>query len=158
LLVKLGQTADFLVRDYPGRAFTGKVSRSADAIDPVTRTQRFQVDIPNEDGMLTAGMYGQVRFHLVQEQPPLRVPTSALVYNAQGLQVAVVSDGKVHLQPVTTGRDFGAEIEITQGLQDGQQVVSNPGQRMVEGASVKVAAPAQKDVSPKPRASEAAAR
>jgi RND family efflux transporter MFP subunit len=157
-LVKLRQSADFLVRDYPGRAFTGKVSRSADAIDPVTRTERFQVEVPNGDDLLTAGMYGQMRFNLVQEQPPLLVPASALVYNAQGLRLAVVSDGKVHLQPVTTGRDLGTEVEIIQGLHDFQDVVSNPGQRMVEGAAVQVASSPQPADAPKPGVTEASAR
>jgi RND family efflux transporter MFP subunit len=169
-LVKVGQTAEFLVHEYPGVAFSGKVSRSADAIDPATRTQRFQVDVPNGDNLLSAGMYGQVLFHLVQEQPPLLVPASALIYNAQGLRVAVVTDGKVHLQPISTGRDLGAEIEIIQGLGDTEDVVSNPGQRMVEGAAVQVAESPQpkdtpKDVPkdapkalPKPTVSEASAR
>lgn len=159
LLVKLGQTADFLVRDYPGRAFSGTVSRTAGAIDPVTRTQRFQIDIPNGENQLTAGMYGQVRFHLMQEQPPLLIPVSALVYNAQGLSVAVVEDdGKVHLQSITTGRDLGTQIEVTQGLGDGEQVVSNPGQRMVEGSSVQIAATSQPNPAAKTNVTEATAR
>jgi RND family efflux transporter MFP subunit len=138
-LIQVGQTAQFIVRDYPNRTFAGKISRSADAVDPVTRTQRFQIDVPNGDGSLRAGMYGQVRFRLTQDHPTLLVPVSALVYNADGLQVAVIVDGKVNLRHVTTGRDFGDEIEITQGLSENADVVSNPGQRLVQGAEVRIA-------------------
>ncbi len=157
-LLKLGQTADFLVREYAGDIFQGKVSRSADAVDPVTRTQRFQVDVPNDRARLRTGMYGQVRFNLVQERPPLLIPASALIYNAQGLSLAVVSDGKVHLQPISTGRDFGAEIEIAQGLSEEAEVVSNPGQRMVEGAAVQIAASPPRSGPPKAGVTEALAR
>ena len=64
--VQVGQTADVLVRNYPGRRFEGQVTRSAGAVNPTTRTLRFEVDVANPDGQLFAGMYGQVQFHIAQ--------------------------------------------------------------------------------------------
>jgi RND family efflux transporter MFP subunit len=138
-LMKVGQNAELEVGNYPGRKFVGKITRSSGAIDPTTRTQRYEVDFPNKDGVLTAGMYAQVRFHLFQEQPPLIVPSSALVYDAQGMRIAIVKDGKAHFQNVAVGRDFGTEIEVQEGLQPGEMVVANPGERLSEGVEVDVA-------------------
>lgn len=136
--MKAGQDAELLVRNYPARPFKGTVVRSAGALDPTTRTLRFEVDFPNDDHALFPGMYGQVRFHVHQDHPTLIVPTSALLFQADGLKVAVVDDGKIRYHHVTVGRDFGAEAEVAAGLSGDEQVVTNPGGRLVEGAEVTV--------------------
>lgn len=136
--VRTGQKAELTVRNYPGRSFEGKVTRSAGAMDPATRTLRVEVHVPNPDGLLFAGMYGQVRFEVTQADPPLLVRTSALVFNTDGLSVGVVRDGKAHFQPVTTGRDLGTEIEILSGLTGGEQVITNPGELIREGTEVRM--------------------
>jgi RND family efflux transporter MFP subunit len=140
--VRSGQPADLLVRNYPGKPFTGTVARSTDVIDPATRTLRVEVDIPNEAGQLYAGMWGQVRFKLQQKTPPVVLPTSALVFSPDGMKVATVVDGdKVHFKRVTVGRDFGTEAEITEGVTATDRVVTNPGERLADGVEVKVIAP-----------------
>lgn len=137
--VKQGQSADLIVRNYPGRSFEGKVVRSAGAIDPNTRTLRFEVDVQNHEKLLFAGMYGQVRFRLDPSNPPLVIPVSALVYNADGLSVATIRDNKVHFKPVSVDRDLGNELEIAVGLSGDEWIVSNPGEHLVEGIEVQVA-------------------
>jgi RND family efflux transporter MFP subunit len=140
--IREGQDAFFESRDQHGRTFKGKVSRSAGAIDPATRTMRFQVNCPNPDALLWAGMYGQVRFPITQSNQPLVIPSSAM------LMVAVVDDAnRIRFHKVTVGRDFGTEMEVLDGLSGGEEVVSNPGQRLVDGVEVQVASP-QNDVKP----------
>lgn len=137
--IRNGQGANVVVRNYPGRQFVGKVVRSSQSLDVATRTLRIQVDIPNADHVLHAGMYGQVKLQLQDDKPPLTVPTSALVFAADGTKVAVVQDGKVQLKAVTVGRDYGTEVEVPLGLSGEEQVVANPDERIVEGAEVEVA-------------------
>lgn len=137
--IKPGMAADLTVRNYPGRVFAGKVARSSSEISPATRTVRFEVQVPNAEHLLYAGMYGQVVFHLRDESPLLTVPSSALLMEADGVKVAVVRDGKATFAPVTLGRDLGTRVEIALGLSDNDDVVVNPGQRLAEGVAVKIA-------------------
>ena len=138
-MVRPGQTAEYVVRNYPDRPFTGKVVRSTKSLNTSTRTLRVEVDFDNPDHLLLPGMYGEVRFRIEQSKPSLTVPTSALVFGTDGLKVAVVADGKVHFQKVSVGRDLGTEVELAQGLYGTEQVVTNPDERLVEGAPVEVA-------------------
>jgi multidrug efflux pump subunit AcrA (membrane-fusion protein) len=118
------------------------VARSTSVIDPATRTLRVEVDIPNGQGQLYPGMWGQVRFKIRQAQPPVVLPTSALVYGADGMKVALVEGGdKVRFQKITVGRDFGAEAEVVDGLTGDERIVSNPGERLADGVEVQVIAP-----------------
>jgi RND family efflux transporter MFP subunit len=135
--VKVGEDAFLTVRNYPGREFTGKVARSTGAVDPTTRTLRFQVDVSNADGKLYAGMYGEVRLPTSSEQASLTVPTSALVFGAEGTFVWILDGDRAHKKKVALGRDFGTEIEVIDGLSPSDSVVKNPGERLVEGARVR---------------------
>jgi RND family efflux transporter MFP subunit len=139
--VKTGQHATLMVRNYPGHDFDGVVTRSAGALDPATRTLRYEIDVPNKDGRLYSGMYGQIRLHLNQEQPPMKVPSSAVVFDSAGTKVWVVDDGKVHNRKVSVGRDFGTDVEISDGLSGNEQVVTNPGERLAEGGEVQITGP-----------------
>jgi len=150
LWVKPGDTAQLTVTNYPGWTFTGKVVRYTEALDPATRTLRFELHFPNTDAKhaLYPGMYGQVRFDLRQDHLPLTVPSSALLANAQGIKVAVVRDGVVAYQPVKLGRDFGTIIEVVDGLTGQEQVILNPNERLSEGIAVQIAAPPHEAASP----------
>jgi RND family efflux transporter MFP subunit len=136
--IKNGQLANLIIRNFPARPFTGKVVRSSQSLDAATRTLRFEVDIPNADHVLRAGMYGQVKFQLQNDAPSLTVPTSALVFGGDGTKVAVVQEGKIRLQKVTVGRDYGTEVEVPLGLSGEEQVVANPDERIIDGAEVEI--------------------
>ncbi|MGD0540760.1 MAG: efflux RND transporter periplasmic adaptor subunit [Tepidisphaeraceae bacterium] len=139
-LMRLEQPVAFLASsNYPGRKFMGIVARTAGALDPATRTLQTELDFDNADGRLWAGMYGQVIFNIHREKPVLTIPTSALVFNAQGTQVAIVDQGVIHFRKITVGRDLGTEIEVATGLTGDEQVVSNPGERLAEGSQVQLA-------------------
>lgn len=139
--IRLGQPAFLQVRNYPGREFQGTVVRSAGALDPATRTLSYELHFTNKDHALYAGMYGQARLPVAAGKSILVIPTSALLFNANGLEVGVVQEGKVHIKKVVAGRDLGTEIEITSGLSRDDQIITNPGERMSEGMTVKVGSP-----------------
>src|SRR5439155_2986253 len=131
------------VRNFPGRKFEGKVTRASGAIDPTTRTLRMQIDLPNPDYILWAGMYGQMTLPVISEQPPLLVPTSAMLFQNDGTKVALVEDGKIKMKKIEVGRDLGQELEVVEGLSGKEQVVTNPGERLADGVEVQVATPSE---------------
>jgi RND family efflux transporter MFP subunit len=138
--IQEGQPAYFTVRNYPDRKFTGSVARSAGIIDPATRTLLTELDFDNKDNLLWSGMYGQIQIHVHQDHPALTVPTAAMMFESDGTQVAVVdADSKVHFQKISVGQDLGQRIEVLSGLSAGDQVVSNPGEKLTEGLIVQVA-------------------
>ena len=138
--IENGQEAELLVSNQPGKPVKGKVVRSAEALDPATRTLRLEVHVPNKEGKLFAGMFGQVRFTLKRDQQPLVVPTSALLFGADGLRLAVVeANDTVKFRPVTLGRDFGTEAEVVEGVSAADRVIVNPGDRLIDGLPVQVA-------------------
>jgi len=140
--VRHGVSAAIELPSFPGQRFTGIVARSADAIDPATRTLRTEIDVPNRDGKLFPGSYAQVHFGVNVAAVRLSVPVNALLFRAEGPRAAVVgADGKVRLKPVTIGRDYGTEIEILGGLDPSESIVLNPSDSLEEGQVVNVVKP-----------------
>lgn len=135
-----GVHADIEVSELIGARFTGSVVRTADAIDPTTRTLNTEIDVPNPQGRLLPGSYAQVHFQLTQQVQRLTVPANALLFRAEGPRAAVVDpDDKVRLRPVAIGRDFGSTIEILSGLQPADSIVLSPSDSLEDGQSVRVA-------------------
>lgn len=139
-LIKFGQPVTLtLERNFPGHKFVGTVARSTGALDPVTRTLRTELDFDNRDPQfkIYPGMYGIAQFSLNRAKPVLTVPTSALLFEADGKLVATVTpDDKVHLMPIVPGSDFGTEIEAIAGLKGDERVIANPGEEIAEGLKV----------------------
>ena len=134
-----GEPAILSVSNLPGRQFTGQISRSASALDPNSRTLLVEIHVPNADGALLPGMYAQVELRSVRAEPPLLVPSDAMIVRSDGAQVAVVgSDHTVHLQKIEVGRDYGDRLEVLKGLREGDTIVSNPGDTVHEGLKVDV--------------------
>jgi membrane fusion protein, multidrug efflux system len=141
-----GTSVWLTTQQYPARRFAGTVARSADAIDPVSRTLRVEVDIDNRDSALMPGAYAQVHLMLTTATPALELPVSALLFRPDGVTVAVVNaQNKVQLREVTIGRDFGTSVEIATGLAPTDRVVNNPGDAIANGQSVHVAASTAQD-------------
>lgn len=140
--IKVGIKAGVTLQEFPGQKFMGTVARTADAIDPSTRTLNTEVDVPNKDGKLLPGSFGQVHFATGTSVPRITIPVNAMLFRAQGPQVAVVdNNGKVHLRPINIGRDFGSTLEILGGLDVSDQIVINPSDSLEEGQQVHVAKP-----------------
>jgi RND family efflux transporter MFP subunit len=135
--VAVGQAAVVYRQEDPGRQFAGRVTRTADALDPNSRTLLTQVDVPNSDGGLRPGMYLQVRFVAARAAPAVLVPSAALVWRPEGTVVPVLDgDHRVRYRPVQTGRDFGLEVEVVTGLRGDETVIVHPGDALAEGQEV----------------------
>ena len=130
------------VREFPGRIFDGRVSRSAGSLDTTTRTMNTEVRVPNPKGELIAGMYAQVALTLPSPHKVYEVPATAVMNDSKGLRVAIIgSDNKVKLVPVTIERDTGPTMELSTGVTDTDRVVKLAGPELVDGRQVEVVAP-----------------
>jgi len=137
-LMKVGVPAEITVGDQAGRHFAGKVTRTSEAIDSQARTFRAEIDLPNPESALLPGMYVQVGFQL-PGNGSVQVPASALVFRADGAQVAVEGAGdKVHFVPVSIARDDGSVVELGSGVAPGDKVVLNVSNQIVDGDQVQV--------------------
>jgi membrane fusion protein (multidrug efflux system) len=135
--IVVGMEAPTTVREMPGRAFAGKVARTAHELDVGTRTLLTEVDIPNPDDSLLAGMYGQVSFDMMGQGEALLVPATAVVIDARGTRVAVVHDGALSWRRVEIQGDLGDRLAISTGLVEGDVVVAAPSDRMLEGMRIR---------------------
>jgi HlyD family secretion protein len=125
----VGDKAKLTPDALPGEVFEGTVTRFAQTEDPHSRTMRTEVDLPNPNGRLREGMYGDLTLLLDESTESMTIPTACLAAKSgQAASVFVVRDGHVHAAPVKTGADDGLRIEILSGLQPEDQVVLNPGQ------------------------------
>ncbi|MFY9842030.1 MAG: efflux RND transporter periplasmic adaptor subunit [Terriglobales bacterium] len=141
--IKIGMKANVTLQEFPGQKFVGTVVRTAESIDPATRTLNTEVDVPNKDGKLLPGSFGQVHFATGTSVPRITIPVNAMLFRADGAQVAVVdNDNAVHLRPINIGRDFGATLEILGGLEVSDRIIINPSDSIEEGQKVHVAKPA----------------
>lgn len=135
--MRVGQNAQVEFNEMPGKIFEGKVARSSGALDPATRTMLVEVQVANPKGELMPGMYANVTLRASREDPPLLIPSEALIPRAEGTLVAVVDGSNiVHFQRVRVGRDNGSDIEVLSGIQEGMKVVVNPNDRVREGIAV----------------------
>jgi RND family efflux transporter MFP subunit len=135
--IKNGQAASVYRREEPQKMYPGKVTRTADALDPNTRTLLTEVDVPNPEDTLRPGMYLQVRFDFNRKIFPLMIPAAALATRTKGPRVAVLDNQqRVQYVDVELGRDYGAELQVLAGLKEGQQVIVHPGDDLPEGTLV----------------------
>jgi RND family efflux transporter MFP subunit len=140
--IRVGTDAKIAVRNFRGRVFAGRVTRTAGALDPASRTLRTEVDIPNPSGELLAGMYVEISLDVAVSHQVIRVPSSAVISDARGVHVGVVDgNGKVRLVAVTPGLDNGSTIELVAGLSGGEQVLSAPPSDVKDGMQVQAVSP-----------------
>jgi RND family efflux transporter MFP subunit len=141
-LVQPGQEAAVVIRELLQDVFKGTVVRNARALDAASRTLLTEIQIPNPKRVLLPGMYAEVRFQIKSGGQTLVIPANALVVRTEGPEAAVVTrDNTVHYQKLELGRDFGQQLEVTGGLEEGTRVVVNPSDDIREGVSVTVLSP-----------------
>jgi RND family efflux transporter MFP subunit len=137
---KAGITADLTLAEFPGRRFQGKLVRTANAIDPTSRTLLVEIAVDNPTGQLFTGSYAEVHFKLPTPTTSLILPVNTLLFRSEGLRVATVGQGqKVELKQITIGHDFGSEVEVVAGLNGNEDVIVNPPDSVVEGEAVRIA-------------------
>lgn len=140
--IRVGMKATVTLQEFPGQKFSGTVARTADSIDPATRTLNTEVDVPNKDGKLLPGSFGQVHFATGTAVQRITIPVNAMLFRSEGPRVAVVDkNGKVNLRPIAIGRDFGATLEILGGINPSDQIIINPSDSLEEGQQVHVGKP-----------------
>jgi RND family efflux transporter MFP subunit len=134
-----GIKADLTVPELPGRRFQGTLVRTADAMDPATRTLRVEVDVVNSTGLLFSGAYTEVHFKIKSDGSTLLLPTTSLIFRSEGLRVGTIKNGnRAALIPIVLGRDFGNEVEVVSGLPDNASVILTPPDSLVDGQVVHV--------------------
>jgi RND family efflux transporter MFP subunit len=131
------------VPEMPNREFRGKVTRIADALQSGTRTLLTEIDIPNTDDALAAGVYCTVKLEIPRKTPSFVVPAEAIIFSRNGLQVAVVNDGKAEIRTLGVTRDFGTWVEANAGVSSGERVIVNPPVTLVDGGKVRLRAGTQ---------------
>jgi RND family efflux transporter MFP subunit len=132
-----GVDAVVRVPELPDREFKGNVTRIADAQQSGTRTLLTEIDLPNLDGSLSAGIYCKVELKIPRRTPSFVMPAEAIIFNRNGLQVAVVDHGKVEIRKVIVTRDLGTQVELGAGVKAGDQVILNPPVTLVQGSKVR---------------------
>ncbi len=140
--MKRGSKIDITFPEYPERIFQGTLVRTADAIDPTSRTLLVEIDVDNRKGELLPGSLAQVHFKAAAV-PTFVIPVSAIIFRREGTQVGTVgSDNVAHLIPVTIGQDDGATVQIVSGLKEGDRVIQDPPDSLIEGEKVSPESPA----------------
>lgn len=138
-VIHAGGKAQLNFEEYPGVLFTGNVTRTADSVDPNTRTMLTEVQVDNKRGRLKSGMYAVVTFPPTTGLGgPLMITGDALIIRNDQTAVATVVDGKIQVSPVVVGRDFGSAVEIVSGVNAGDLVVSQVTDEVVPGIAVQI--------------------
>ncbi len=137
---KPGITANLTLAEFPGRRFQGKLVRTANAIDPTSRTLLVEIAVDNPTGQLFTGSYAEVHFKLPTPTSSLILPVNTLLFRSEGLRIATVGpDQRVQLKQITLGHDFGSEVEVVAGLNGDESVIINPPDSVTEGETVRIA-------------------
>jgi RND family efflux transporter MFP subunit len=135
--VKRGSKIDLTFAEHAGKTYQGTLERTADAIDPASRTLLVEIDVDNRAGELLPGSLAQVHFKTPPAGPTFIVPSAALIFRKEGLRVGLVVNGNVaHLVPVVIGEDDGATVQIVNGLSAGDRVIQDPPDSLIEGEKV----------------------
>ena len=132
-----GVDAVVRVPEIPRRTFPGTVTRIAEALEAGTRTLLTEIDIPNPDGAIQPGSYSIIELKIPRKTPSFLVSADAIIFNQNGPQIAVVEDGTAHIRKVSVTRDLGTQVEVDDGVEQGEQVIINPPVTLVDGSKVR---------------------
>jgi len=142
---KPGLTADLTLSEFPGRRFQGHLVRTAEAIDPASRTLLVEIGVVNPTGVLLTGSYAEVHLKIPAGVSCYVVPVNTLLFRKEGLRLATVKEGKAVLVPVTPGHDFGDRMEIVGGIQGDESIIVNPPDSIISGEAVRLSQSAAGD-------------
>lgn len=138
--IKIGDKTAITLQEFPGEKFEATVARTADAIDPNTRTLLTEVDVPNPNNRLLPGSFGEVHFAVGSNVDKVTVPVNAMLFRSQNAQVAVIGAGnRIDLRQINIGRDYGTSLEILGGIAPSDRVVINPPDSLESGEQVNIA-------------------
>jgi RND family efflux transporter MFP subunit len=147
--IKIGSKTYVTLQEFPGQKFLAIVERTAESIDPTTRTLLTEVDVPNKNSRLLPGSFGEVHFAIGSGVNKVTIPVNTMLFRAEGPRVAVVGpDNKVQLRPINIGRDYGTTLEILGGVSPTDRIVVNPADSLEDGQLVNVAQPSPNQQQP----------
>jgi RND family efflux transporter MFP subunit len=139
---KPGLEADLKFSEQAGKGYAATTVRTANALDPVLRTLQVELELDNAQRELFPGAYAEVHFKLAGNAKSVRLPANTVLFRAPGPQVATVdAQHRIQLKSIVQGRDFGGTIEVLSGLSADDAVVVNPPDSIIDGVTVRVAAP-----------------
>src|SRR5713226_428765 len=133
-----GAPATLTLDEFPGQTFHGTLVRNANSIDIASRTLLVEVHVDNPTGQLLPGAYVFVHLEVPDQTRSVTIPSNTLILRKEGLQVGLVSNGKVELVPVKISRDYGNSVEIASGLQPTDAVIVDPSDSLVAGMPVRL--------------------
>ena len=137
--IKPGRTsADVTLAEFPGQKFPGRLVRTSEAINSVTRTLLTEIDLDNPGATLLSGSYAEVHLQIPSRRSTFLLPVSSLIFRGKKLQVGVVRGGRAAITDITAGHDLGDQIEVVAGLKADDQVIVNPPDSLVSGEQVSV--------------------
>jgi RND family efflux transporter MFP subunit len=136
--MRSGGSATLTLEEFPNEPFRGTIVRNTNSIDPASRTLLVEVDIDNPTGRLLPGAYVFVHLKLPDATHSVTIPSNALIFRKEGLQVALVRDGKARLVSIKINHDYGNSVEIVSGLQPADAVIVDPSDSLVDGTPVRV--------------------
>lgn len=138
-MIKPNLTAELHFPEHPSRTFPAKLVSTSSAIDEGSRTLTVELQMDNASGEILPGTYAEVHFTIPSKANVLRVPSSALLFRKNGMEVATVSaDNKVVLKPITIGRDLGTAVEVISGIESTDQIIDAPSDSLAQGDTVRV--------------------
>jgi RND family efflux transporter MFP subunit len=136
--VKVGQIVAVSLKEFPNRIFHGRVLRTSVALDATARTLKTEIHVPNQDLVLTPGMYADVSFSVPRSSKTLLIPANALVTRGEGTQVVLARNGIIAYRTVQIGNDLGKQVEIIAGLTGRETVVINPSDTLKSGTKIAI--------------------
>ena len=136
--VRSGDSAPLTLDEFPGETFRGTIVRNTNSIDLASRTLLVEVDIDNPTGRLLPGAYVFVHLKLPEAAHSVTIPANALIFRKEGLQVALIRDGKAQLVSLKLNHDYGNSVEVVSGLQPTDAVIVDPSDSLVDGMGVRM--------------------
>ncbi len=146
---KPGLVAELALSEFPGQRFTGKLVRTAQAIDPATRTLLVEIAVDNPTGRLFSGSYAELHLKVPGTHNVYIVPVETLLFRKTGLHLATVSNGQVVIKTIMPGHDFGDTIEVLEGLSGNEEIIQNPPDSIATGDKVQIAPSTGPPTTPK---------
>jgi RND family efflux transporter MFP subunit len=138
--ISQGQKAELRLPQFPDKTFEATVATTSRAINQSARTLLVELHADNPDGVLQPGSYTEVHFSLPPDPNVLEVPTSALIFRQNGLEVAVIGqEDRIELKKVSIGRNLGSSVEVLSGLAPSDRVVISPPDSLAGGDLVRIA-------------------
>lgn len=137
--IALGQHAEIGFEPFAGEIYTGSVSEMSPVVDKSSRTMEIKISLDEEDGRVKSGMFGSVRLITEVKENVLSVPSESLIEGNESFFVYVVSSADTAVETmVETGLELDGRVEVTSGLNAGDQVVTRGQSMLQDGSSVKI--------------------